>query len=325
MVDRMQIARARVVLPKAVQRWIYDPNVTLVGLAWPEKNGQLDESTVAIRFHVRSKFQQGIQLESAIDRKATHDEIPEEIDGIPTDVVQARYKLHQFWTGWNRATTNQRAKACNPIRCGVSIGSERSYGSGTLGGLVKDRQTGEAMCLSNWHVLVGDWGIRPPQRIFQPGRLDGGNSTHTFAILKRDAMNDNLDAAVASLSGQRQWINEQMDLWPVHGKSQVALGMEVVKSGYNSKVTRGRVTLIDAVVKIPYKGQTRLIRSVFVVDQLSPHTTISGPGDSGSLWLNPVTHDAVGLHFAGSNQPEQALAMDIQAVLDALQVDLITS
>ena len=32
--------------------------------------------------------------------------------------------------------------------------------------------------------------------------------------------------------------------------------------------------------------------------------------------------NAVGLHFAGGNSPELALAMDMQAVLDALKVDL---
>ncbi len=324
MIDRMQIARARAALPKAIRRWIYDPNITLVGLGWPEKNGQLDEGQIAIRFHVRNKFEQGLQLEYAIESKATHDEIPEEIDGIPTDVVQARYKLHQFWMGWNSAPANQRAKACNPIQCGVSIGSERSYGAGTLGGLVRDRQTGEPMCLSNWHVLVGDWGVRPPQRIFQPGRLDGGNAANTFAILKRDAMNDNLDAAVASVYGERQLVNKQMDLWPVHGTSQAQPGMIVTKSGYKTKITQGRVTVINSVAKLRYKGQMRLIRNVFVIDEIQPHTPVSDAGDSGSLWLDPYTRDAVGLHFAGSNQPEQALAMDIQAVLDALQVDLIT-
>jgi endonuclease G len=50
---------------------------------------------------------------------------------------------------------------------------------------------------------------------------------------------------------------------------------------------------------------------------------VSAAGDSGSLWLDESTMRVIGLHFAGSNQPERALALDIQPVLDALNVDLL--
>jgi hypothetical protein len=33
--------------------------------------------------------------------------------------------------------------------------------------------------------------------------------------------------------------------------------------------------------------------------------------------------DAIGLHFAGGDQPERALAIDLQPVLDALNIDLV--
>ena len=49
---------------------------------------------------------------------------------------------------------------------------------------------------------------------------------------------------------------------------------------------------------------------------------VSRPGDSSSLWLARETRHAVGLHFAGSDVPERALAIDIQSVLTALDVDL---
>jgi hypothetical protein len=50
---------------------------------------------------------------------------------------------------------------------------------------------------------------------------------------------------------------------------------------------------------------------------------VSELGDSGSFWLNTVTRQAVGLHFAGANFPETALAMDMRTVLNALNVDLV--
>lgn len=43
----------------------------------------------------------------------------------------------------------------------------------------------------------------------------------------------------------------------------------------------------------------------------------------GSEWLEELTMHAVGLHFAGSDDPERALALDINSVLGALNVDMI--
>lgn len=323
-IDRMQLAYARQALPVAVHNWIFDPNVTTVGIGWPEHEGILDESALAIRFHVRTKYEPGFQLESAIERNETRQSIPKEINGIPTDVIEGHYYLHQTWnrrwsTWW--APARPRAKRCNPIHGGVGISSERVHGSGTLGGLVRDRRTGRLMCLSNWHVLVGSWRVRPPQRIFQPGRSDGATADDTFAVLDRDAMMENLDAAVAYLVGERTLVNDQMDLGPVTGISRAEPGMVVEKSGYTSEITHGWVTEIHTTAKMTYDRQVRLIRNVFVIDHLGGQ--VSCGGDSGSLWLDSGNKHAVGLHFAGTDQPEQALAMDIQAVLDALEVDLV--
>jgi endonuclease G len=49
---------------------------------------------------------------------------------------------------------------------------------------------------------------------------------------------------------------------------------------------------------------------------------VSRPGDSGSWWLNTVTKEAIGLHFAGSDMPERALALNMPSVLDALNVEI---
>ena len=49
---------------------------------------------------------------------------------------------------------------------------------------------------------------------------------------------------------------------------------------------------------------------------------VSMPGDSGSWWLDAETREAIGLHFAGSDIPERALALNMQPVLDALGVEI---
>lgn len=216
---------------------------------------------------------------------------------------------------------NPRALSADPMRGGVSISDEFHIASGTLGGKVYDRMTGEQMILSNWHVLAADWSARRGQLIFQPGRLDGGTFANVSAYLTRDAMGANLDAAVATLTGRRPLLNEQLGLGPVTGVRNGQLGDTVVKSGRSSQITYGRIVETHGVARIRYGYLERLIRNVIAIDSWNGGE-VSRPGDSGAWWLNSATKEAVGLHFAGSDMPERALAMDMQAVLTALNVEI---
>src|SRR5262245_16225511 len=173
------------------------------------------------------------------------------------------------------------------------------------------------MILSNWHVLVADWRARVGQSVYQPGRLDGGKGADVVATLTRDAMSLNLDAAVATLTGDRQLINDQVGLGPVRGLTEAELGMEVVKSGRRTDVTYGRVTGVEGIAQINYGPMDRIIRHVVTIDPLASDDDVSGPGDSGSLWLEASSAQAIGLHFAGGNDPERGLVLDIEAVLNA--------
>jgi len=211
----------------------------------------------------------------------------------------------------------------DPLRGGISISDEYHNAAGTLGGMVIDRLTGETMLLSNWHVLVADWGARTGQRIYQPGRLDGGVAVDTIATLTRDAMAANLDAAVATLNGDRRLINDQLDLGPVTGVGRAELGMELVKSGRSSGVTHGIVTAVEGTAKLRYGLLERIIRNVVTIEPRG-FGEVSAPGDSGSWWLDPATMRAIGLHFAGSDFPERGLAIDMPTVLDVLNVDIAT-
>jgi hypothetical protein len=326
--DPMTMARARLALRKAIHDHLFDPNVRMVSIGLPEKEGQLIEDELAIRYHVREKFQTPFQLEAALESGMTNSDltVPVRVGHfvIQTDIVQGKYRPHLWnWSPWwNTPPTNPRAQRANPMRCGMSISDEFHNSYGTLGGQVIDRVTGAEMILSNWHVLVADWTGRPGQRIYQPGRLDGGTRADTVATLTRDAMAANLDAAVATLNGSRELSTEQFDLDPVTGVGIPQLGMKVTKSGRRTNVTRGRITDVDATVRMTYGSVTKLIRNVMSIEPLLSFEQVSGPGDSGSLWIDTATNQAVGLHFAGSDVPERGLAMDLMSVLDALNVDL---
>ncbi|HEX9654098.1 MAG TPA: hypothetical protein VGA99_10330, partial [bacterium] len=101
------------------------------------------------------------------------------------------------------------------------------------------------------------------------------------------------------------------------------IGMKVVKSGRKTGVTFGRVTAIEGISRMSYDYVERIMRDIVTIDSLSGE--ISSGGDSGSWWLNAETMQVTGLHFAGSDYPERALAHDIESVRQALNVEIGTS
>jgi hypothetical protein len=324
-IDRRTLARARLALREAIRGWLFDPNVMLVDFGWPEHGGEIVEEEPHIRIHVIEKYLQGPQLEAAIEHGMTGGEIPDWIAGFRVDRPEATYRLHQWLGGWwRRRRKSQRATRADPMGGGISISDQYHNSFATLGGLVIDRATGDEMLLSNWHVLAGDWRARPGRRIYQPGRRDGGTRADTVATLTRDAMSANLDAAVARLTGSRPLINDQLELGPVRGVSRAQLGMKVVKSGRRTRITYGRVTAFEGTVKMRYRGVDRIIRNVVTIEPRRSYEQVSAGGDSGSWWLYEETMQAIGLHFAGSDRPERALAIDMPSVLDALNVYLVT-
>ncbi len=321
--NQMGWARVRSAMHEALRGWIYDPNVMLIDFGWRERGGKLVENDYCIRVHVVNKIAPGPALEAAAQEGKTRGPIPNTIGGIPVDIPQGAYRLHQWWLGGGRQRpANLRAGRKAPMQGGISIANARLRGYGTLGGAVVDRGTGARMILSNWHVLAAYWDVQPGWPIYQPGRGDGGSRNDTVAKLSRHAMASNLDAAVAELTGDRQLINDQFDLGPVKGVGWAQPGMNVVKSGRRTNVTYGLVTGVEGTARMNYRGINRLIRNVMTIEPRQK-PEVSAGGDSGSFWLEEETMNVVGLHFAGGDLPERALAIDMQPILDVLDVDMV--
>ena len=320
--DARTLAYARRAVQKAAREFLYYPNIHMVDFGYKEEGGELNTDRLAIRFYVTEKLDDGPQLQSAVETGRTRRVPKGTFEGFETDVRKGVFRPHL----WFRPAppVNPRAVRSDPLCCGISISDERHNAYGTLGALVADRQTGEEMLLSNWHVLAADWIARPGQRIYQAGRLDGGGFRDTIAQLTRHGMDNGLDAAVAALNGSRQLVNEQFDLGPVKGVGLPRLGMKVVKSGRRTGVTYGVVTsAIETTVTMRYGSLNRMIQHVVTIEPRRKFDQISGPGDSGSCWLDEDTMLAVGLHFAGDDDPAYALAINMPIVLDALGVDLV--
>lgn len=317
--DSGTMKRARLAIREAVSKHLFDRNVSMVDFGFPEHGGRIAEDEIAIRIHVHKKYF-GNQLETAAELGFT-EPIPESIGGFQTDVPEGSY--YPGLTGW-WLPRNPRAVRVDPMRGGISISNAKHYTYATLGALVRDRASGEDMILSNWHVLAGDWSAQPGLGILQPGRMDGGSPLDQVASLTREVMDLNLDAAVAALNGGRGLINDQFDLGSLTGIATAQLGMNVTKSGRRTGITRARVTAIEGVARISYSWVNRLIRQVVTLEPRWHGEQTSQGGDSGSIWVKEDTREAIGLHFAGSDFPERALCMNIQAVLEALEVDLVT-
>jgi len=326
--DSRTYARARAALNIGVRQYLFDPNINLVDIGYriqERENGRLVEEPT-LRFHVHEKLR-GPNFE-AFAAEQPERAIPPSILSFPTDVIESSYALNFVWGSRSgmtvprrNAPVNPRARSADPMQGGVSISDGYSSGYGTLGGLVQDRQTGDAMLLSNFHVLASRGYARLGMSVLQPGRGDGGSTA--VATFARHGMDQGLDAAVARLNGSRLLVNNQLDLHPVTGVAAPQLGMRVCKSGRASGVTHGLVSGVGGVLKMSYpvSGQ-RLIRQVAHIVPLYNGSMVSAPGDSGSYWLDTASYQAIGLHFAGADQPEYALAIDMAQVANALDIEV---
>ena len=201
---------------------------------------------------------------------------------------------------------------------GISIGNEVAGGSGTLGGSVFDNRTQQDLMLSNWHVLCGSLTCEVGEPIIQPGT--GGDDTGTAADivgrLHRFVLTDEVDAAIALLSGHRFLRRDLLNLGSFAGIAGPVLGAEVRKSGRTTGVTAAIIADVSAEIGvIGYPQGTLTFQNQIVIENANP----SALGDSGSLWIDG-SNRVIGLNFAGS--PGRAIANPIAAVIDALDIDL---
>lgn len=257
-----------------------------IGYRW--KDGKMT-SEIAIRVHVKKKKPQN-ELE-------IKDVAPTELAGFPVDVIQSNIELHR------------RARH-NPVIGGVETRNVNIGGVGTLGAVVFDSTTNQPMALSNHHVYVGNRANGATgEQVNQPGTITNADATGTVT-----RSNKALDCAVASLNNNRQVSTSIMDFpGGIKGVIEPAIGMRVTKSGRTTGTTRGIVEGVSTneFTVVPLPGQWQ---------------ELSSGGDSGSIWLEEMSHAGVGLHYGGetstSEADERAWAKRITRVAKRLNIDL---
>jgi hypothetical protein len=311
--ERPQQKSAKIQKVKEVKKkiapkiWKY-PNVTGIGVGYKEVGGKRTE-IIALRVYVKKKVPKG---------KLRPEEIlPEIIDGVPLDVIEKHFQIHQA-----PIPVSEHRRFHNTMVGGISIGNIVLGGSGTLGVQVFDRN-GQPLILSNWHVFCGRADCASGEPVIQPGSGggDGGDASRIVARLHRWALTDEVDAAVAHLSGHRLCSEEILGLGRTNTYGVAEIGMRVRKSGRTTGVTYGQVDDQSADITVDYgdMGGERIFHEQIVIGGTSP---ISEKGDSGSVWIDDDNR-IIGLLFSGSKEGDSAIANPILAVIEALDIHLI--
>ena len=310
-----EMEHATAVLESVREEWLAREGVTAVDLGFKWSQG-LMTGKLSIRVHVANK--------RPVAELSEDELFPKELEGIPVDVIEAEYGLQLLPGGSQLEAAPEARKArYDPIPLGVSAGNPRIT-AGTLGARVYDATSLLPMALSNWHVFVGSPSGAPGEPIWQPGKLDGGNSTDTFATLSRSVLSP-YDAAVAQLTNSREVLTETLDNDIIEDVTTPQLGMMIWKSGRTTERTDGFIDGIKMTTSINYGAAgVRVLQDVIriVPRPGANNVEISMGGDSGSIWVDEASGKGVGLHFAGEvgNAPEQALANELQPVLEMLNV-----
>ncbi|MDQ3705155.1 MAG: hypothetical protein M3437_08035 [Chloroflexota bacterium] len=240
--------------------------------------------------------------------------VPQEVNGVPTDVVVTG-ELHALpYRGRYR-----------PAPGGVSVGHFKST-AGTLGCLA--RRGNALYILSNNHVLANSNQANIGDRIVQPGPVDGGRvpadviaKLSAFIPIKFNGQPNDVDCAIAQTSPglvtRKNICMGTISASPLG----CSLNLLVKKCGRTTQFTRGRVTDCSATVRINYgTAGVALFRDQIIVQSLTS-ASFSAPGDSGSLIVSSTGNRPVGLLFAGSSS--HTIANPIRKVLSALGVTIV--
>ncbi|MDM0116291.1 hypothetical protein QTI66_29465 [Variovorax sp. J22R133] len=257
--------------------------------------------------------------------------LPEHIDGIPTDVVEAA----PAYFAASPKCSLRKLREQRPAQGGIS-GAHESIQAGTLAARCVSRRAGEGadrFVLGNCHTLA-DFGLAPlGSAILQPSTNDGGTvnvnrlaSLQRFVPIFEASTSSNLvDAAIARLDSVDSMSSGICTLGAIQGSADPTLGIVVHKHGRTTGYTAGIIDdpSIDVFIPLHRQDPTRLTQFLDQV-RIRPRPgqfVFAQPGDSGALVLAKDDNAAVGLLFACPDNGSFAYANPIAAVLEALEID----
>jgi len=264
--------------------------------------------------------------------------IPEEVNGVPTDVIEEKIEPMQVVNAIRLEDIVPFVDTTNypTLEGGMSIGPCRSIfleppdapeaGNyvfvGTLGCIVTDNATNDPMMLSNFHVMCVDNTWSAGDTMAQPSRVDGGACpADLVGALQRAQLTPSVDGAVGSISG-RPHTCEILEIGTVNGTAVAAEKMAVRKRGRTTELTHGIVSAIDYTTAVDYGdglGVITFTDQIRIENDPAQSAFFGKKGDSGSVVVNE-DNEVVGLFFAGNETGTVGVANQIAAVESALNV-----
>lgn len=224
---------------------------------------------------------------------------------------------------------DRRAAFPRPVPIGVSTG-HGGVTAGTIGARVVSSEG--VFALSNNHVYANNNAASPGDPLLQPGVADGGRAPdHVVARLhdfepiafcqgRFQCPFNRMDAAIAATTADDVGVGTPDDGYgtPRTTPAEATLGMKVQKYGRTTGYTHGRVTGVNAIIDVNYRGGTARFEDQILITG----NGFSAGGDSGSLIVSEGVLAAdrrpVGLLFAGS--PTSTIANPIEVVLERFGV-----
>ncbi|MDO5735926.1 MAG: hypothetical protein Q4P15_05580 [Propionibacteriaceae bacterium] len=287
---------------------------------------------VGIIVYVKEKKKEGLLSEAEL--------VPTTMEGVRTDVQELVIELQPVMQ-LMQENVRVDTTAYPSLRGGISMGPSRSVRLGppevpvtgeytfvgTLGALVRDRVSGDAMALTNFHVACVNDGWQVGDRMVQPGIPDGGDpATGEFGSLARAQLTEGTDGAVISIDPASEWEPTVEEVGDVAGTSPAILGAAVQKRGRTTGLTFGVVGSTDATLSLDYGdgiGEHTLRRQIRIDTDTVRSDRFSQQGDSGSAVMD-MDHHVIGLLFGGSTDGSTTFANPITVALDELDVELAT-
>jgi len=257
------------------------------------------EEIIGIGINEQTQHIKVYVLQDEYDR--TVPDIPRRMAGYNIDIIP----IPGFMPLTNG--TSLRANKFRPVVGGVSA-AHSAVTAGTVGSVIRDKNTGNKLFLSNNHVFANttsrtNFRGHIGDHIYQPGSADGGTESDTIATLYKfipfnDEGNNLVDAALAmpisqDIASPYILVDGQSNTTAIRGVRTITEPIKVKKYSRTSTVDWGKVIDWNFTVAVDFDdGITRKF-----VDQILVEIETRG-GDSGSMLLDE-DDNAVGLIFAG--------------------------
>lgn len=255
--------------------------------------------------------------------------IPRELDGVPTDVIQAE-RPGKIPALIEPGGLREIASDCpigdlstyiRPLVGGIQIKMMvgPGVGTGTLG-FIANNVSGQACAVSNQH-LMGDSG----NTIYQPDMTNQKNNK--IGTVADSALTPELDAAYVVISGATSspgvMVCRAQKFTPIGvtgSFSPNVVNWPVWKTGRTTGTTFFKIRALGA---SGLDSRGRYFRDQLAVETNRPGDRLAGPGDSGSAIMDYDYH-VVGLLWSVGPDGEWGYANPIQAVLNRFNLTVAT-